>query len=277
MSIFGSISRIFKGKKQRKKLNRSEAIVIRENGLGSGAESYNHLKDNILYASNGGKIKVIQIESSVSGEGKTTVACNLAVSLGLNDKKILLVDLDFRRPRVHQLFGMPIENGISELMLGNANLDGIIKTTKYKNVDIITRGAKIHNSSLVLTSDTFKNMFEELREKYDFIIIDAAPVLQISDYIHISQISDSILFLVAHGITKRGEVKEAIKEMRRNDVKILGAMFTMFDPSEKYGGYYGKYYGKKYGNYGYGYGSYYGYGDEETEFDVENKADKADK
>lgn len=236
-------------KKRKKRLNEGEdRIVVKENSMSSKADGYNRLKDNILYINADGKNKVIQIESSVSHEGKTTVACNLAVSLGLTDKKVVVVDLDFRKPRVQQRLGLTIDNGISEYMLGEQTLDQIIKTSKYKNVDVITRGAKIYNSSLVLVSEKFKKFIGELRDRYDYVILDCAPVLQVSDYIHISQVSDGVLFLVAYGSTTRNQVSDAVKELKKNGANLLGTVFSMYDRKKDRGyDYYGKgYYGKSY-------------------------------
>ena len=237
-------------KKRKKRLNEGEdRIVVKENSMSSKADGYNRLKDNILYINADGKNKVIQIESSVSHEGKTTVACNLAVSLGLTDKKVVVVDLDFRKPRVQQRLGLTIDNGISEYMLGEQTLDQIIKTSKYKNVDVVTRGAKIYNSSLVLVSEKFKKFIGELRDKYDYVILDCAPVLQVSDYINILRLADGVLFLVAYGVTTRNQVSEAVKELKKNNANILGMVFTMYDrkKDKNYG--YGKYYGKGYYSY----------------------------
>ena len=208
-------------------------------------EGYDRLKDNVLYMNADGKTKVFQIESSVSGEGKTTVAGNLAVSLGMTDKKIIVVDLDFRRPRLHRLFGISKETGIADYFLGAVTLEDIIKDSGYANVDVITRGAEVHNPALILVSDKFKALIAQLKEKYDYVILDCAPVLQVSDYIHISKVSDGVLFMVAHALTTKKQVAEAVKELRKNGANILGSVFTMYDK-------------KKDKNF-YGYGNYYGY------------------
>lgn len=247
--------------KKKKKLVGEEGIIVKENTMSDRIEGYNRLKDNILYINADGANKVIQVESSVSGEGKTTVISNLAVSLGLTDKKVVVVDLDFRRPRIQQKFGISIDNGISEYMLGTLDKSDIVKHTQYKNVDVVTRGAKIYNSSLVLVSDKFKNFIAELRAEYDFVLLDCAPILQVSDYINISRVSDGVLFIVACGETTRNQVADAIKELRKNNTNILGTVFSKYDRKKDKGyGYYGK--GSK------GYYSYYrSYLDEENEKD----------
>jgi capsular exopolysaccharide synthesis family protein len=233
---------------------RKERIIVSEGSSRFGSHGYTRLRDNLLYINSDGNRKVIQIESAMAKEGKTSVAANLAVSLGLTDKKVVVVDLDFRRPRLHRVFGLTKENGIAEYMMGNLSINQIIKPTSYNNVDLVTRGAEIYNPALILVSDKFKALIAALRDKYDFVLLDCAPVLQVSDYIHISKVSDGALFLVAYARTTKAQVSEAIKELRKNEIPILGTLFTMYDRKKDsrygygYGGYYGKYYDSAYGD-----------------------------
>lgn len=215
--------------KKKSKTTGGAKIYLSTTGEGHNNEDYNRLKDNLLYLNADGKAKVIQIESSVMSEGKTTTISNLAVSLGMTNKKVLVVDLDFRRPKVHRVFSLSKDNGIAEYFLDNLKKEELIKKTEYKNVDVITRGAQVYNSSLLLVSDKFKELIKELREEYDFVLLDCAPVLQISDYIHISKVSDGVLFLVAYASTTRAQVSEAVKELKKNGANILGTVFTMYD------------------------------------------------
>lgn len=252
-------------KKKKKKVENADVIVVKENSLSSKAEGYNRLKDNILYLNADGNTKVIQLESAVAHEGKTTVACNLAVSLGLTDKKVVIVDLDFRKPKIHQKFGLANENGLAEYMLGTVEKEALIKETEYKNVDIVSRGTKIYNSSLVLVSDKFKKLIAELRDEYDYVILDCAPVLQVSDYIHIGRVSDGVIFLVAYGMTTRKQVADAVKELKKNGTNILGTVFSMYDRKKD----------KGYGDYGKGYYTYYKsyYTEDSEESDTERNKD----
>lgn len=246
-----------------KKKNNSDKdykILVNKNGKNERLEGYNRLKDNVLYMNTDGKTKVFQIESSVEAEGKTTVACNLAVSLALVNKKVVVVDLDFHRPRVHRLFSMSRDNGIAEYFLDRAGKKNIIKKTKYQNVDIITRGAEIHNASLVLVSDKFKSLIADLKKEYDYVLLDCPPVLQVSDFIHIAKVSDGVLFMVAYASTTKKQVAEAVKELNNNGAKILGTIFTMYDKKKD----------KDYSNYGAYYKSKY------YEKDVEDEVQDAD-
>ena len=229
---------LFKKKKKRTEQSR---IIVADGGKTKGLEGYNRLKDNLLYMNADGKTKVIQVESASAKEGKTTIACNLAVSLGLTDKKVCVIDLDFRRPRVHRVFEISKDNGLAEYFLGELGRDDIIKHTEYNNVDVITRGAEIYNSSLVLVSDKFKELMAWLREQYDYVIVDCAPVLHVSDYIHISKVTDGVIFLVAYASTTKTQVIEAIKELKKNNAKLLGTVISMYNRKERDYSYY--YYG----------------------------------
>lgn len=252
--------------KKNKRVVNEDRIIVDEKTISGKVEGYNRLKDNILYLNADGKTKVIQIESSVMHEGKTTVAANLAVSLGLTDKKVAVVDLDFRKANVHRRFKLPNEKGLAEYMLGSIGYEELIIHTPYKNVDIITRGGKVYNASVILVSDKFKELMAKLREEYDYVLLDCAPVLQVSDYINILSVSDGVLFLVAYGLTSRNQVADAIKELNKNNARLLGSVFTMYDRKKDrgYGYGYGKYYGK-------GYYSYY-----RTYLEAENAETKAD-
>lgn len=242
MSIFKFI-----GKKS-KKVKREEAIVVSET-MNNINECYNSLKDNLIYMCENESTKVIQVESSHSGEGKTTLACNLGVSLSFNQKKVLIMELDFRKPRVNRLFNLSNELGLVDYISEKATFEQIIKKTEYENVEIITRGSPIYNPSFLLTSERFKSLITKLRDIYDYIILDCPPVLQISDYIHVSKVSDGVLFVVAYGKTKRSAVREATQLLRKDNIRVIGSVMTFVDRYDPYSRYYGSY------RYRYGYDS----------------------
>ena len=233
--------------KKKKVIKLSEESIVVDSNNKRTSKGYSRLRDNILYLNYDGKHKVIQIASSLMHEGKTSLCGNLAVSLGYAEKKIIVLDLDFRRPRTHRVFGMKRERGLGEFFIGKLTKEEIIKHTKYKNVDIVTSGQDVYNPAMVLMSDKFKNFIAELREEYDYVLIDTAPILQVSDFIHISKVSDGVLLLVAYGKTTRSQLTGAVKELKSGNIPILGTVFTMYD--KKYDvsySDYGKYYGEEY-------------------------------
>ena len=204
------------------------------------SENYYRLKDNIIYYSDNGKNKVFQFESSVSGEGKSTVVGNIAVALAKSGKKVVVVDLDFRRPKVHRMFNVPNLNGITEYMLDECDDAQIIKTSEY-GVDIVNRGKAAHNASIIFTSDKFKALIEKLRESYDMVLFDCPPVLLVSDYIHFSKLADTVIFVVCSGVTHRSQLKESVELIKKCNPNILGTVMTYKNSGKfslKYGGYY---------------------------------------
>ena len=232
---------------RKKKKENAGKIVVAGEFERKDKGGYDRLRDNVLFINADGNTNVIQIESSVAHEGKTTVACNLAVSLGQAGKKAIVAELDFHRPMAHRLFKVPGGDGIAEYMLGTLDKKDMIKHTDFENVDVLTRGAAIDNPSLVLISEKFKSLIAELKNTYDYVILDCAPVVQSSDYIHISKVSDGVILLVAHAETTRNQLEEAVTELKKNDVKILGTTFTMYNPKKGYDYYYGEknYYAKE--------------------------------
>ncbi len=217
---------IFNRKQSRS--SRNNVLVVNKPGNEIITESFNRLKDNILFFNADNKVKVIQISSSTACEGKTTVIANLAVTMANNGLKVLLVEGDLRAPRIHHAFNLENECGIYDYILHNKSLKEIVKHTDAK-VDIITRGEKIENPSAVIASEKYKNLIAQAKELYDYVLIDCPPVLEISDYIHISTVSEGTLFCVAYGQTKKHQVKEAINLLRKSEINILGTVYTMVD------------------------------------------------
>ena len=234
---------------QKDKVSRSESIFY-DKGYSNVKEAIDRLKDNVLYYAIDGAKKVIQIESSISGEAKTTTNVNLAVALGESGKKVVVVDLDFRKPRVHRAFRLDNENGIADYLIDKIDFNTLIKKTDYENVDLISRGSEVQNPTSILTSEKMQTLINLLKEKYDFILLDCPPVLMISDYIHIARLSDGVIFNVAYGKTKKSQVKEAITLLKKNNIPIIGSVFTFYDPKRA----------NSYGDYQY-YNYYYSYND----------------
>lgn len=217
---------------KKKSLHRQNSIVVYKPGNEVITESFNRLKDNIVFQNVDNTIKVIQISSSTACEGKTTVISNLAVSLATNGKKVLLVEGDLRAPRIHRPFNLANDFGLRDYVIGNKTINEIIQKTTY-NVDVICRGDKIENPSAVIASQKFQSLIEEAKSQYDYVLIDCPPVLDISDYLHISTISDGTIFCVAYGVTKKVFVKEAMALLRQSNVKLLGTVMTMVDIKQK--------------------------------------------
>ena len=215
------------------------------------SQGYNRIRDNLIYYSDNGKNKVYQVESSISGEGKTTIVCNLAVSLANSGKKVVVVDLDFRRPKIHRSFSIVNLNGITEYMLGECQEAELIKKTSM-GVDVINRGRESHNPSVIFTSEKFKELINKLRAEYDVVLLDCPPILLVSDYIHISKCSDAVIFVLCAGATHRSHLKESMELLKRNNANVMGLVMTYYNNGKfslKSNYYGGRYYSSLYNKY----------------------------
>ena len=202
------------------------------------------LSDTLIYLQDGDKNKVYQIQSAISKEGKTTVAINLALTLGLSDRKVLIIDCDFSHPSVHRAFKLSKQVGITDYFKGNINFDGMLKKTYNDNVDVITCGDHISDHTIFFTSDKFKSILSEAREKYDFVILDCAPVKALSDYINISPLVDATLLVVESDKVSTRELTYVVNELNSCKANIVGSVLN-FSSSPMQKKYYYYYYNKE--------------------------------
>ena len=219
-------------------------LWTKENPMSFITESYQKLLANIEYVNVDKKFKVIQVTSSLSSEGKSTFLSNLAFLLGQKGKKTILVDLDLRKPKVHRIYDVENKFGITDVLAERVLLDESIKSSKTLPFDTITSGEKTNAVVNLLESEKMKNLISELRKKYDYVLLDSPPVIEVSDALYISKLSDACIFIISMNKTRRGIVNEAIKVLRRNNTNLIGTVLTQVDMKKS--------------RYGYGYG--YGYG-----------------
>ena len=214
------------------------------------AEAYKKLQVNIQIASMNSKVQVIQITSSESGEGKTFTAVNLASVYSAKNKKVIIVDLDFRKPKVHKAFNIENKLGVVDILLNNASLEDTIQHCEY-DVDVLTRGSKVDNIELLLESEGLDSLIKTLREQYEIIILDCPPAMVVTDASIITRLADGLVFVVAYNHSKKDIVKEAVKRIKLTGVKVLGAVLSQVENSPRrsyYAGYQYYYYGS-YGSY----------------------------
>ena len=209
------------------------------------------VSDTLIYIGDD-KYKVYQIQSTMSGEGKTSLTVNLAKSLGESRRKTLIIDCDFYKPSVHKAFRLHRETGITDYFKGEKNFAEIVKHTPVENVDIITCGGRISNHTIFFTSPKFKEIIEKAKGVYDFVLIDSAPVKASSDYINITPLTDATILVVKADAVSARDVSATVGELDACGADIIGTVFN-FATREKKRHYY----------------SYYGYGREN-----ENKLSK---
>lgn len=219
----------FLSKKNKEMLsNPNYEIVVKSNPTSPAAEAYRRIKVAIDFANVDNVLKVIQIVSSVKGEGKTTTLLNIAESYAEQKVKVIVVDLDLRKPKVHRAFKIENTHGLSDVILGNIELKDAIKHSDEFSFDILNTGYVNRNLYSILSSEQMKNILETLKSMYDIVLIDCPPILSVSDGIIISHLCDGTLFCVSQSISERKVSKDAIKLLRENNpnVNILGVIYN---------------------------------------------------
>lgn len=225
-------------------------IITIEQPLSIASEAYRRIKVSLEFTNVDKQIQVIQMSSSGQGEGKTLTALNLAATYLEDKKKVLVVDLDLRRPKIHKSFRLENKDGLTDYLAGNVSLDKAIKHTDT-GIDCLNRGSKAPYPTAILGSVAMQDMFKELRARYDYIIVDAPPMLPVSDALIISKLCDCCLFVVSEILTEKSAAKEAVKALKDNGVKVAGCVLTgiskksnrYYDSKYKY--YYQDYFNEK--------------------------------
>lgn len=225
----------------------------------SFTESFRALRTNLDFMLCENKCKVILVSSTISGEGKSFVVSNLAVSMAMLGKKTLILGLDLRKPKVHSMFGIDNAKGISTYLIGRDSLESVIVATNVPNLSIIPSGPIPPNPAELSASHRLDEMVAELRNNYDMIVIDSPPVAVVTDAVLISRTCDTTLFVVRHRFTSVHAL-DLVDDLTKNKtIANLAIVLNDFKKPKGYG--YGYSYGYGYAyNYGYSYGQQYGQG-----------------
>mgnify|MGYP005851137083 CR=1 FL=1 len=236
------------------KVGTSKAILAQPNSV--IAESFRGIRTSLQFVFKNKAIegsKTILITSSISGEGKTFTAINLASVMALSGKKTILVGLDLRKPKIHHDFDVNHNIGVSNYISNQAEYKEIIQSSGFDNLDILTSGIVPPNPSELLIDDRMDELVQKLKENYDIIILDSPPIGLVSDALNIMQYVDATLYVVRQNYTKKGMLSLIKQKMQKGQTKNVSLVLNYFKVKKKYGYGYGYDYG--YG-YGYGYGKY---------------------
>ncbi|MCK5535163.1 CpsD/CapB family tyrosine-protein kinase [bacterium] len=195
------------------------------------AEQYRIIRTHIRQINPETPLKTLVVTSTAHKEGKSVTAVNLAIVMAKRDeeKKICLLDCDMRKGTVHQLMGLKQLPGLSEILSGEVLLDMIIQKNKISNLDIITHGDNPPNPSELLSSGRMKNLLELLKSKYDVIIIDAPPVLPVTDTHILAHLVDGVIMVVRANHIQRAHVLHAQDLLRQVHANMLGFIFTQVE------------------------------------------------
>ena len=226
-----------------------EELLINADSRSPLAEAYRHLRTSVLLSSAGRAPKALLVTSSLPGEGKTTTAVNTASILAQTGASVVIVDADMRRPRLHSIFDVPDQLGLSSILSSSVSDDEIvamINLDEAKGVNVLTSGPIPPNPAELIGSDQMRRLMTMLQNKFDHVIIDSPPVSSFTDGVLISTMVDGVLLVVHGGKSSKHIVRRAKQLLQEVGAKIFGVVLnnTQVQTHDYY--HYQRYYGEKY-------------------------------
>jgi exopolysaccharide transport family protein len=227
------------------------APIILRDPQSAVAEAYRVLRTNLIFSSAEGTGRVLMVSSANPGEGKTTTVANLAASLAENGARVLAVEADLRRPTIHQHFGVQKSPGLSDLIVGKSPMTQAIQGTRLPRLSVLPCGYLPPNPAELLGSDSMREIIGTLRKRYDWVLIDAPPILAMADTPVLCPHVDGIVLVVWAEACTRPAIEHAVDQVRRVGGRITGVVLNKVDldrNSYYYSQYYGEYYRRYYGD-----------------------------
>ena len=203
-------------------------------------ESVDSFRTRLLHTARSHSLQVVMVSSADSGEGKTSLACHLALSLARSGLRTLLVDADLRNPTANALFQMAQVPGLSEVLRGIVPTEEAVKPTPVTNLSLLPAGMCNSRVIELLAQEALGNVFLKLRQEFDFIVVDSSPILPVADPLLIAQHADGVVFSLMREVSRIHAAREAIDRLHALNVFTLGAVVNGTLPSS-YG------YRRKYG------------------------------
>ncbi|MBO4737873.1 MAG: polysaccharide biosynthesis tyrosine autokinase, partial [Bacilli bacterium] len=190
-------------------------------------EPYNTLLSNIYYSNPENPYKAVLITSNETEDLKTTTLANLAFCAVTNDKKVILIDFDVRKPTLHRTFKVEMENGLIDYIGGTCKEEDVIKHTEV-GVDVITPGLNVVNPAVLTQSEKVAALIKHLKDKYDYIFVDTPPVSVCNDALVLSKVVDGVVFNIAMTQTKKVAARESVQALRQYGANIIGINLTKY-------------------------------------------------
>lgn len=223
-------------------------IVTASAEQSTGAEAYRSLRTNLMFSEATNGMRSLMVTSAMPSEGKTTTAANLAVAFAQQGKKIVLVDADLRKARVHKIFGIEREPGLVDVLAGQIGLAEVIRPVGVAGLSVITAGTLPPNPSELLGSQRMPDIVRALEQEFDLVLIDAPPVLVAGDASIVGTIASAALVVVRAGVTERPAARAAVEQLLTVGTRIAGAVLNdpdaKIEATEGYHYYAYKYYGE---------------------------------
>jgi non-specific protein-tyrosine kinase len=241
-------------------------LIVARSSASPETEAYRVLRTNLQFASVKHPVRTLLVASSTPGEGKSLTAANLAAALAQAGKKVILVDTDLHRPRLHKLFQLRDSTGLTTLLLEETpELEPVLQPTVVPGLEVLPSGPLPPNAAELLGSERMRELLRQLRSRADYVVLDSPPVVALSDAAILATLCDGVLLVVAAGRTRRSEARRAIAALRQVDARVLGVVLNKMPKAHK-----GTYY--YYYDYGYGYSRDAGKGDRKPKRSQQTRA-----
>lgn len=240
-----------------------KASLLRQDSPFAMKEAYNIVRTRLMFTGNGERCPVFAVTSALMHDGKTTNAVNLAVSVAMTEKKVLLIDADMRKPAVNKFFGFEAKDGLSEILAGLTK-EIHIRRTGYENLSVLTAGRVPPNPAELLGTEQLDILLNYVREYYDYVIIDTPPVNIVTDASVLAQKITGYIFIVQSGKSNLAETSEALQTLRQMDGKVVGLLLNDVEGKAQ------KHYAYRYGKRGYT-NRYYRYSQKYEPYEASNE------
>jgi receptor protein-tyrosine kinase len=215
------------GSIQLDKDRRREPAILFGSDNSAIAEAFRKLRTNLQFLAVDNPPRVIVVASSLPSEGKSTTAINIALALAEAEHDVVLVEGDMRRPKLDKYLDLVGQVGLSTVLSGAASLSEVLQKTRFQGLTVLTSGAVPPNPSELLGSLAAKKLIDDLRASFDYIVVDSAPLLAVTDAAILAAESDGVIILARFGQTRRDQLGHAVGNLRDVGARVLGAVFTM--------------------------------------------------
>lgn len=230
------------------RLSDSDPLLITGGVPPNFVEAFKTIRTNVLFSTADEGMRVIAVTSSQPAEGKTVVAANLAIGLAEAGERVLLIDADMRRPRLHDAFSCRAEPGLSNLLVGNAKMSESVRSSTVPGLLLLPSGRIPPNPAELLGSRRFRDFLASLKDQFDWVVIDSPPVLPVTDASVITTVCSGTVFVVGSDMTSRAAAEAALQQLSRVRAPIIGAVLNRVE-LDRHAYYYSQYYSRRYGQY----------------------------
>lgn len=220
-----------------------QPLIVQSDPMSSRSEAFRTLRTNLQFVDIANHPKVMVMTSSLPGEGKSTTAANLALTIGAGGRTVSVIEGDLRRPQLLNYMGLEGGVGLTSVLIGEAELDDVLQPFG-QNVVVMGAGPIPPNPSELLGSETMRALLQQLSDRFDYVIIDAPPLLPVTDAAVVSRLTDGAIVVVGAGLINREDVTRALESLETVDAKVLGIVMNRV-PTKGASGY--RYYGERYG------------------------------